>query len=97
MARTLPTPFQIAECRNRAFTDAFRSGADTLPREITQDRIAAGFNEFDARLARVGYPQKALADRFTRILESRRIPGGKLDANGTEHRTFVMRRGGLRI
>jgi|AntRauTorckE5430_2_1112549.scaffolds.fasta_scaffold00479_5 type II secretory pathway predicted ATPase ExeA len=98
LAETLTTPLQIVEHLNRAFTDAFRMGADTVTREIVEDTISAGFDDLDARLTRIGYPPKALADQFdTRLPEIRRFLGGKLDAERTEEITTMMRRAGLPI
>jgi hypothetical protein len=60
--------------------------------------ISAGFDDLDARLTRIGYPPKALADQFdTRLPEMRRFLGGKLDAERTEEITSMMRRAGLPV
>ena len=75
-----------------------RYRSDTVTREIVEDTISAGFDDLDARLTRVGYPPKALADQFdTRLPEIRRFLGGKLDAERTEEITVMLRRAGLPI
>lgn len=97
-AETPTTPLQIVAHPNRAFTDAFRMGAETATREIVEDTISAGFHDLDARLTRIGYPPTALADQFdTRLPEMRRFLGGKLDAERTGEITAMLRRAGLPI
>ena len=59
----LSTPLQFAEHLNRAFIDAFHLGAEKVTREIVET-LSAGFVNLDAKLARIGYTPKALAERF---------------------------------
>lgn len=98
LARSLPKNSQIVEHLNRAFTDAFRIGADTVTRDIVEETISAGFDDLDARLTRIGYPPKALADQFdARLPEIRRFLNGKLDVERTEKLGAMMRKAGLPI
>lgn len=98
LAEKLNTPLQIAEHLNRAFTDAFRMGADLVTREIVGETISAGFDDLDARLARVGYSPKSLADQFNMTpAEARRFLKGKLDTDRTTELSDVMRQAGLPI
>ena len=60
------------------FTDAFNLGAEKVSREIVENTLSAGFDSLDARLARIGYTPKALAERF--------------DAHPTEVRCFLNER-----
>ena len=64
LAEKLNTPLQIAEHLNRAFTDTFRMGADQVTANIVQETIPAGFDDLDARLARIGNSPKSLAEQF---------------------------------
>ncbi len=98
LAEKLATPLQIVEHLNRAFTDTFRMGAETVTREIVEETISAGFDDLDARLTRIGYPPKALADQFdARLPEIRRFLSGKLDTERTEELSTMMRKAGLPI
>lgn len=98
MADRLSTPLQFAEHLNRAFTDAYRMGATCVTRDIVEETISAGFDDLDARLARVGYTPKALADLTdTRLPEIRRFLKGKLDSERTEELSTTMRMAGLPI
>ena len=98
LAEKLATPLQIVEHLNRAFTDTFRMGADTVTREIVEETISAGFEDLDARLTRIGYPPKTLADQFdARLPEIRRFLSGKLDTERTEELSTMMRKAGLPI
>ena len=78
LVERLSTPFQIAEHLNRVFTDAFNLGAEKVSREIVENTLSAGFDSLHARLARIGYTPKALAERF--------------DAHPTEARRFLIER-----
>ena len=98
LVERLSTPLQFAEHLNRAFTDAYRMGADQVTREIVEETLSAGFDHLDARLARIGYTPKTLADLTdTRLPEMRRFLQGKLDAERTEELTVTLRRAGLPI
>jgi type II secretory pathway predicted ATPase ExeA len=98
LAEKLNTPLQIAEHLNRAFTDAFRMGAGSVTREIVEETISAGFDDLDARLARVGYTPKALAEQFDLgQAEVRRFLKGKLDTDRTHELGDLMRQAGLPI
>lgn len=94
----LSTPLQFAEHLNRAFTDAYRMGASQVTREIVEETISAGFDHLDARLARIGYTPKTLAELTdTQVSEMRRFLQGRLDAERTEELTVTLRRAGLPI
>jgi type II secretory pathway predicted ATPase ExeA len=96
LADKLSTPLQFAEHLNRAFTDAYHLGADVVTRAIVEDTISAGFDDLDARLARIGYTPKALADQFdARPAEIRRFLNGKLDTDRAAELGDAMRRAGL--
>ena len=98
LAEKLNTPLQIAEHLNRAFTDAFRMGADRVTRDTVMDTISVGFDDLDARLARIGYTPKALSDQFELSQsEVRRFLRGRLDTDRTEERSDLMRQAGLPI
>jgi len=96
LADRLSTPLQFAEHLNRAFTDAYHLGADTVTSAIVEETISAGFDKLDARLARIGYTPKALADQFdARPVEIRRFLNGKLDSDRAAELGEAMRRAGL--
>lgn len=98
LAERLSTPLQFAEHLNRAFTDAYRMGADQVTREIVEETLSAGFDDLDARLARIGYTPKTLAELTdTRLVEMRRFLQGKLDVERTEELTVTLRKAGLPI
>jgi len=98
LAERLSTPLQFAEHLNRAFTDAYRMGADQVTREIVEETIAAGFDHLDARLSRIGYTPKTLSELTdTHLSEMRRFLKGKLDAERTEELSLVLRKAGLPI
>lgn len=98
LAEKLSTPLQIAEHLNRAFTDAYRMGASSVTREIVEETISAGFDALDARLARIGYTSKALADQFDiGLAEARRFLRGQLDTDRTDELGTIMRQAGLPI
>ena len=98
LAEKLNTPLQIAEHLNRAFTDAFRMGADRVTRDTVMDTISVGFDDLDARLARIGYTPKALSDQFELSQsEVRRFLRGRLDTDRTEELSDLMRQAGLPI
>lgn len=98
LAEKLNTPLQIAEHLNRAFTDAFRMGADRVTRDTVMDTISVGFDDLDARLARIGYTPKALSDQFQLTQsEIRRFLRGRLDTDRTEELSDLMRQAGLPI
>ena len=83
---------------NRAFTDAYRMGADQVTRGIVEETISAGLDDIDARLARIGYNPKALADLTdARLPEIRRFLKGKLDADRTDELSTLLRKAGLPI
>lgn len=96
LAEKLSTPLQFAEHLDRAFTDAYALGAAAVTREIVENTISMGFDELDARLARIGYTPVALAAQFdTKPAEIRRFLKGKLDADRTAELSDAMRRAGL--
>ena len=64
LVERLSAPVQFAEHLNRAFTDAFHLGAETVTRELVENTLSVGFDSLDAKLARIGYTPKALAERF---------------------------------
>jgi len=64
MAESLSTPLQFAEHLTRAFTEAFELGKKPVTRDIVQETLSRGFDDLDARLARMGYSPKTLADQF---------------------------------
>jgi len=98
LAEKLSTPLQFAEHLNRALTDAYRLGESCVTRDIVEETISAGFDDLDARLARIGYTPKALATLAdTGLPEMRRFLKGKLDSDRTEELTTVMRQAGLPI
>lgn len=71
-------------------------GASCVTRDIVEDTISAGFDDLDARLARIGYDPKALAALTdTRLPEMRQFLKGKLDTDRTEELSGMMRRAGL--
>lgn len=98
LAEKLNTPLQISEHLNRAFTDTFRMGADQVTADIVRDTISAGFDNLDARLARIGYSPKSLAEQFDLTqAEARRFLKGKLDTDRTSELGDLMRQAGLPI
>lgn len=98
LAGKLNTPLQIAEHLNRAFADAFRMGAERVTRDTVMDTISVGFDDLDARLARIGYTPKALSDQFELTQsEVRRFLRGRLDTDRTEELSDLMRQAGLPI
>ena len=98
LADRLSTPLQFAEHLNRAFTDAYRMGADQVTRDIVSETISVGFDDLDARLARIGYTPKALADLAdTRLPEMRRFLKGQLGPDRTDELSTLMRKAGLPI
>lgn len=98
LCEKLATPLQFAEHLSRAFADAYSLGASTITREIVEETISAGFDDLDARLARIGYTSKSLAEQFdARPVEIRQFLKGKLDSERTEELALAMRRAGLPI
>lgn len=98
LAERLSTPLQYAEHLDRAFTDAYRMGADQVTREIVEETISAGLADLDARLDRVGYSPKALADLTdVRPLDIRRFLKGRLDTERTDEFSTLLRKAGLPI
>lgn len=98
LADRLSTPLQFAEHLNRAFADAYRMGADQVTRDIVSETISVGFDDLDARLARIGYTPKALADLADiRLPEMRRFLKGQLDPDRTDELSTLMRKAGLPI
>lgn len=96
LADRLSTPLQFAEHLDRAFTDAFALGAPVVTREIVENTISVGFDELDARLARIGYTPVTLAAQFdAKPAEIRRFLKGKLDSDRTAELSNAMRRAGL--
>lgn len=98
LAEKLNTPLQIAEHLNRAFIDAFRMGAESITPDIVADTISIGFDDLDARLARIGYSPKSLAEQFNLTpAEARRFLKGKLDTDRTSELRDLLRHAGLPI
>lgn len=98
LAERLSTPLQFIEHLNRAFTDTFYLGADQVNRTIVENTLSAGFDELDARLARIGYTPKNLAERFdAKPAEIRRLLHGRLDPERTEELGTAMRSAGIPI
>jgi type II secretory pathway predicted ATPase ExeA len=96
LAERLSTPLQFSEHLTRAFTEAFNLGAKPVTREIVEETLSIGFDDLDARLARIGYTPKTLAEQFdARPTEINRFMKGKLDAERTQELTDAMRRAGL--
>ena len=92
----LSTPLQFAEHLNRAFTDAFHLGAEKVTREIVENTLSAGFDHLDAKLARIGYTPKALAERFdAQPAEIRRFLSGRLDSDRTAELGAALRNAGI--
>ena len=88
----LSTPLQFAEHLNRAFTDAFHLGAEKVIREIVENTLSAGFDHLGAKLARIGYTPKALAERFdAQPAEIRRFLSGRLDLERTAELGAALR------
>ncbi len=98
LADKLNTPLQIAEHLNRAFTDAYRMGADRVTRDTVMDTISVGFDDLDARLSRIGYTPKTLSEQFELSqAEVRRFLKGRLDTDRTTEISDIMRQAGLPI
>ena len=92
----LSTPLQFAEHLNRAFTDAFNLAAENVTREIVENTLSAGFDNLDAKLARIGYTPKALAERFdAHPTEIRRFLNGRLDPERTAELDAALRDAGI--
>ncbi len=73
-------------------------GADQVTRDIVEETISVGFDDLDARLSRIGYSPKALADLTdTRLPEIRRFLKGQLDSDRTDELSTLMRKAGLPI
>ena len=96
LVERLSTPLQFAEHLNRAFTDAFHLGAETVTREIVQNTLSAGFDSLDAKLARIRYTPKALAERFdAHPAQIRRFLNGRLDPERTAELGAALRDAGI--
>ena len=62
------------------------------------ETISAGFDDLDARLARIGYSAKSLAEQFDLTqAEARRFLKGKLDTDRTSELGDIMGHAGLPI
>ena len=73
-------------------------GADQVTADIVQETISAGFDDLDARLARIGYSPRSLAEQFDLTqTEARRFLKGKLDTDRTTELGNIMRQAGLPI
>jgi hypothetical protein len=73
-------------------------GAERVTRDTVMDTISVGFDDLDARLARIGYTPKALSDQFELTQsEVRRFLRGRLDTDRTEELSDLMRQAGLPI
>ena len=86
----------VAEHLNRAFTDAFHLGAEKVTREIVENTLSVGFDNLDAKLARIGYTPKALAERFdAQPAEIKRFLSGRLDPERTAQLGAALRDAGI--
>lgn len=63
LAEQLSTPLQLVEHLSRAFTEAFQVGSRPLTRDIIEETLSVDFDDLHARLARIGYTVKALAEQ----------------------------------
>ncbi len=98
MAERLSTPLQFAEHLTRAFTEAFHLGTKPVTREIVEETLSLGFDDLDARLARIGYSAKTLAEQFdARPAEINKFMRGKLDSERAQELTDAMRKAGLPV
>ena len=98
LAECLSTPLQFAEHLTRAFTEAFELGKKPVTRDIVQETLSLGFDDLDARLARMGYSPKTLAEQFdARPAEITKFMKGKLDSERTQELAAAMRKAGLPI
>ena len=98
MAESLSTPLQFAEHLTRALTEAFELGKKPVTSEIVQETLSRGFNDLDARLARMGYSPKTLAEQFdARPTEINKFMKGKLDSDRAKELADAMRKAGLPI
>lgn len=98
LADRLSTPLQFAEHLTRAFTEAFHLGTKPVTLEIVQETLSLGFDDLDARLARLGYSAKTLADQFDAgPAEINKFMKGKLDSERTQELATAMRKAGLPI
>ena len=96
LVERLSTPLQFAEHLNRAFTDAFHLGAEKVTRDIVENTLSAGFDNLDAKLSRIGYTPKALAERFNaHPTEIRRFLSGRLDPDRTAELGAALRNAGI--
>jgi hypothetical protein len=63
-----------------------------------QETLSLGFDDLDARLARMGYSPKTLAEHFdARPAEITKFMKGKLDSERTQELAAAMRKAGLPI
>lgn len=98
MVANLSTPLQFAEHLTRAFVEAFKVGAKPVTREIVEETTAIGYDALEARMARLGYSPKNLAEQFdVRLPEMRRFLSGRLDAERLHELGQRMRQAGLPI
>ena len=71
-------------------------GAEKVTREIAENTLSVGFDNLDAKLARVGYTPKALAERFdAQPAEIRRFLSGRLDPERTAELGAALRDAGI--
>ncbi|WP_419902342.1 AAA family ATPase [Kiloniella sp.] len=98
MAEHLATPLQFSEHLNRSFINAFRVGEPTVTKEIVEEIISPGFQDLDARLARMGYTPKDLAVQFeTSLPIMRAFLKSKLGPERTDELASEMRNAGLPV
>lgn len=98
LAERLSTPLQFAEHLTRAFTEAFELGKKPVTRDIVEATLSLGFDDLDARLARMGYSSKTLAEQFdARPAEITKFMKGKLDSERTQELADAMRHAGLPV
>ena len=94
----LSTPLQFTEHLTRAFTEAFHVGSKPVTRDIVEETLSVGFDDLDARLARIGYTVKSLAKQFDArptmvkpVDERQARSGANAGAGGTLKKDFIVR------
>ena len=79
LAEKVATPLQIEQALELAFTQAYQMGENKVSKEIMEHAIAKDINAVDAKLARLGYKPKDLAEVLhIRPAEARNFINGKL-------------------
>ena len=71
-------------------------GAACVTREIVEETVSTEFDDLDARLARIGYSARAIAEMTdTSLTDIRRFLNGKLDTERSDELAKTMRKAGL--